>query len=136
MFDRVLNYLQYVNLKKLLHEQKANLVVLSLQLSVHVFCNYLVGRRSGVFIINFEHISPCSSVPIVNFEQVNADWVQDTSKPLLVTGKLINDDGIDLEILFTSELPFAVPLFQIIVNKQDEFFDLFLFHNFLSFTRS
>ena len=26
-------------------------------------------------IINFEHISPCSSVSIANFDQVNADWV-------------------------------------------------------------
>ena len=33
-------------------------------------------RRFGVFIVNFEHISHlCSSVSIVNFEQVNADWV-------------------------------------------------------------
>ena len=33
-------------------------------------------RRSGFFIVNFEHIShtPCSSVSIVNFEQVNAGW--------------------------------------------------------------
>ena len=32
-------------------------------------------RRSGVFIVNFEHISLRSSVSIVNFEQVNAGWV-------------------------------------------------------------
>ena len=50
-----------------------------------------------------------------------------------MTGKLINDDGIDLEILFTSELPFAVPLFQIVVNKQDEFFDLRPLSQFLKF---
>ena len=32
-------------------------------------------RRSVVFIDNFEHISHlCSSVSIVNFEQVNATW--------------------------------------------------------------
>ena len=31
-------------------------------------------RRSGVFIVNFEHISPCSSVFIVNCEQVHAGW--------------------------------------------------------------
>ena len=31
-------------------------------------------RRSGVFIVNFKHISRlCSSVSIVNFEHVNAD---------------------------------------------------------------
>ena len=30
--------------------------------------------RSGVFIVNYEHISLCSSVSIVNFEHVNADW--------------------------------------------------------------
>ena len=29
-------------------------------------------HRSGVFIVSFEHISLCSSVSIVNFEQVNA----------------------------------------------------------------
>ena len=32
-------------------------------------------RRFGGFIVNFEHISQlCSSVSIVNFEQVNAGW--------------------------------------------------------------
>ena len=32
-------------------------------------------RRSGVFIVNFEHISHLvSSVSIVNFEKVNASW--------------------------------------------------------------
>ena len=30
--------------------------------------------RSDVFIVNFEHISPCSTVSIVKFEQVNAGW--------------------------------------------------------------
>ena len=29
-------------------------------------------RRSGIFIVNFEHTS--SSVSIVNFEQVNTSW--------------------------------------------------------------
>ena len=33
------------------------------------------GRRSGVFIVNFEHISPFSSVSIGDFEQVNVNWV-------------------------------------------------------------
>ena len=32
-------------------------------------------RRFGGFIVNFEHISQlCSSVSIVNFEQVNPGW--------------------------------------------------------------
>ena len=31
-------------------------------------------RRSGVVIVNFEH-----SVSIVNFEQVNGDWVYDVT---------------------------------------------------------
>ena len=32
-------------------------------------------RYSGVFIVNFEHFSlVCSSISIVNFEQVNAHW--------------------------------------------------------------
>ena len=31
---------------------------------------------SGVYIVSFEQIcTPCSSVSIVNIEQVNADWV-------------------------------------------------------------
>ena len=35
-------------------------------------------RRSGVFIVNFEHISHlCSSVSIVNFEHVIASWAHD-----------------------------------------------------------
>ena len=34
-------------------------------------------RRSGVFIVNFEHISQLfSSVSIFNFEHVNAGWVR------------------------------------------------------------
>ena len=33
------------------------------------------GSRFGVFIVSFEHIpTPCSSVSIVNFKHVNADW--------------------------------------------------------------
>ena len=28
----------------------------------------------GVFIVNFELVTPCSSVFIVNFEHVNAEW--------------------------------------------------------------
>ena len=31
-------------------------------------------RRSGIFVVNFEHISPYSSVPIVNFEHVIVGW--------------------------------------------------------------
>ena len=31
-------------------------------------------RRSGVFIVNFEHFTPRSSVSMVNFEQVIAGW--------------------------------------------------------------
>ena len=31
--------------------------------------------RSGVFIVNFEHIiTSCSSVFVVNFQHVNAGW--------------------------------------------------------------
>ena len=32
------------------------------------------GHRSGVFIVNFEHISQSSSASIVNFNHINADW--------------------------------------------------------------
>ena len=36
---------------------------------------YLLMRRFGVLIVNFEHISHlCSCVFIVNFQQVNASW--------------------------------------------------------------
>ena len=32
-------------------------------------------RRSGIFIVNFwTYLTPCSSVSVVNFEQVNAGW--------------------------------------------------------------
>ena len=35
-----------------------------------------VNNKANGFIVNFEHISLlCSSVSIVNFEQVNAGWV-------------------------------------------------------------
>ena len=33
-------------------------------------------HRSGVFIVNFEHISHFVSVSIVNFEHVIAGWVK------------------------------------------------------------
>ena len=34
-------------------------------------------RCPGVFIVNFEHISHLfSSVPVINFEQVNVSWEQ------------------------------------------------------------
>ena len=33
-------------------------------------------RRSGIFIVNFEHISPRSCVSVVIFEQVNANCAQ------------------------------------------------------------
>ena len=32
------------------------------------------GRHSGVFIVNFEHFTSCSSVSVVNFEHVIAGW--------------------------------------------------------------
>ena len=38
-------------------------------------------RHSGVFIVNLTYFTPCSSVSIVNFERVTADWVHS------VTGK-------------------------------------------------
>ena len=31
-----------------------------------------------VFIVNLEHFAPCSSVSVVNFEQINAGWDDDT----------------------------------------------------------
>ena len=32
-------------------------------------------RRSGVFIVNFEQISQCFGVPVVDFDQVNIGWL-------------------------------------------------------------
>ena len=32
-------------------------------------------RHFGVFTVNFEHVSHCSSVSVVNVEQLNAGWV-------------------------------------------------------------
>ena len=46
-------------------------------------------RRSGIFIVNFEHISFCSSVSILNFEQINAYWVIIIFD--VVFGKFIHD---------------------------------------------
>ena len=42
---------------------------------------FTIKSHSGVFTVNFEHISfTLCSVSIVNFEQVNADWVVIYSK--------------------------------------------------------
>ena len=42
-------------------------------------------RRFGGVIVNFEHISHlCSSVSIVNFERVNADWIFPLSLTILM----------------------------------------------------
>ena len=50
------------------------------------------GRRSGVFIINFEHISHLfSSVSTVDFEQVNVSWVTVSWNNLKV-GRLLQSD--------------------------------------------
>ena len=43
-------------------------------------------RRSGVFIVNFEHIShlaPCCNVSAFNFEHVIAGWPAFSFSPLL-----------------------------------------------------
>ena len=32
-------------------------------------------RRSGIFIVNFEHFTPCFNVSVVKFEHVIASWV-------------------------------------------------------------
>ena len=40
-------------------------------------------KAFGVIIVSFEHIShPCSIVSIINFEHVNADWVEISSSGL------------------------------------------------------
>ena len=43
-------------------------------------------RRAGLFAANFEQISHFFSVFIVDFEQVNAKWVGDLTKPLQDSG--------------------------------------------------
>ena len=46
-------------------------------------------NTTGVFVVNFEHISHlCSRVSIVNFEQVNAGWVKGDKD-----GGVKGDDG-------------------------------------------
>ena len=38
-------------------------------------------RHSGIFILNFKrYFTPCSSVSIINFEQVNAGWQKGESQ--------------------------------------------------------
>ena len=34
---------------------------------------------SGVFILNFQRLTPCSNVSVIDFEQVNGHWVIDTT---------------------------------------------------------
>ena len=47
-------------------------------------------RRSGVFIVNFEHIfDHFSSVPIVDFEQVNVYWINQNKISLLSLDKYL-----------------------------------------------
>ena len=54
--------------------------------------------RSGVFIVNFEHnFTPCSSVSIVNFDQVNADW--EHSKPISTKLNSSVSLGANIQIL-------------------------------------
>ena len=36
--------------------------------------NKTLERRSGVFIVNFEHVSHLFLVSIIDFEQVNISW--------------------------------------------------------------
>ena len=53
----------------------SKLIVVSM---LHILLTLILHwRRSGVFIVNFEHISRCSSVSIVNFEHVIAVWKLD-----------------------------------------------------------
>ena len=60
--------------------------------------------RSGVFVVNFEHIStPWSSVSIVNFEHVNADWI---SKVELYEKSKHFSNGYLLAVAFVSKLRF------------------------------
>ena len=44
-------------------------------------------HRSGVFIVNFEHISLFSSVSIVDFEQVNVRWDLSWKIPIIYNDK-------------------------------------------------
>ena len=61
-------------------------------------------RRSGIFIVNFEHIfTLCSSVSIVNFEHVIAGWVKKWTFLLLIYHCNVYLDGFyDLFIPFWS----------------------------------
>ena len=44
------------------------------------------GHRSGVFTVNFEHISHLVLVLLFNFEQVIADWVIASRKVFAQSG--------------------------------------------------
>ena len=44
-------------------------------------------RRSGVFIVNFEEISHCSGVSVVDFEQLNAGWEATLLEMQILFGK-------------------------------------------------
>ena len=55
--------------------------------------------RSDVFIVNFEHFTPCSSVSIVNFEQVNAG--------LIIAERLLLESYLLILLLFNFQYLFV-----------------------------
>ena len=50
-------------------------------------------RRSGVFIVNVEHISQYFSISIVNFEQVNVRWVSCVRRLIIFLFPIIFKSG-------------------------------------------
>ena len=59
-------------------------------------------RRSGVFIVNFNIFTTCSTVTIVNFEQVNVAW--NDNDLIFMTKKCLVFFLLGDVLIFSSEL--------------------------------
>ena len=55
-------------------------------------CSKLIIKTSGVFIINFEQLTPFSSVSIVDFEQINVSRVNELTYLIPVFYKSLSKD--------------------------------------------
>ena len=76
-----------------------------------VFSSLPIKTLSGVFIVDFKKTSHCSGVSIVEFEQVNANWVSKffftliyISKGLLETFLTLQKVAENLNLIFLFRL--------------------------------
>ena len=61
-------------------------------------------RRSGVFIVNFEHVSHLtSSVFLVDFKQVNLTWVEKLYQINVMSFHIIKLEHLKLESYYTND---------------------------------